>query len=97
MSASARTPSFWLAIGNFSAVVLALAALLAASSEVTAGPPYLADDPEPVEYRHWEFYLASLFTKGSPSLGGYRPASGSELWAQRSARPILQSRAFCRE
>jgi hypothetical protein len=23
------------------------------------GPPYITDDPEPVEYRHWEFYLAS--------------------------------------
>jgi hypothetical protein len=24
-----------------------------------AGPPFVTDDPEPVEYRHWEFYLAS--------------------------------------
>jgi hypothetical protein len=24
-----------------------------------AGPPYTTDDPEPVEYRHWEFYLAT--------------------------------------
>ena len=24
-----------------------------------AGPPYTTDDPEPVEYRHWEIYLAS--------------------------------------
>ena len=24
-----------------------------------AGPPFFTDDPEPVEYRHWEFYLAS--------------------------------------
>lgn len=23
-----------------------------------AGPPYTTDDPEPVEYRHWEVYLA---------------------------------------
>ncbi len=23
-----------------------------------AGPPFLTDDPEPVEYRHWEAYLA---------------------------------------
>jgi len=28
-----------------------------------AGPPYITDDPEPVEYQHWEVYLASLFTK----------------------------------
>ena len=25
-----------------------------------AGPPFLTDDPEPVEYKHWEIYLASL-------------------------------------
>ena len=30
-----------------------------------AGPPYITDDPEPVEYQHWEVYLASLFTKQS--------------------------------
>lgn len=24
-----------------------------------AGPPFLTDDPEPVEYRHWEIYVAS--------------------------------------
>jgi hypothetical protein len=24
-----------------------------------AGPPYQTDDPEPVEYRHWELYLAT--------------------------------------
>ena len=28
-----------------------------------AGPPYITDDPEPVEYQHWEVYLGSLFTK----------------------------------
>ena len=26
-----------------------------------AGPPFLTDDPEPVEYRHWEVYLASQY------------------------------------
>jgi hypothetical protein len=25
----------------------------------TAGPPFKTDDPEPVDFRHWEFYLAS--------------------------------------
>lgn len=29
------------------------------SDQALAGPPYDTDDPEPVEYRHWEFYLAS--------------------------------------
>jgi hypothetical protein len=29
------------------------------SSKASAGPPYVTDDPEPVEYLHWEMYLAS--------------------------------------
>jgi hypothetical protein len=45
----------------FSVTLLAL--LLGASVAAFAGPPYVTDDPEPVEYRHWEVYLASIFTK----------------------------------
>jgi hypothetical protein len=33
-----------------------------------AGPPFLTDDPEPVEYQHWEAYL---FTMGMSSGSGY--------------------------
>ncbi len=33
--------------------------LLVSETSSFAGPPYATDDPEPVEYRHWEFYLAS--------------------------------------
>jgi len=28
-----------------------------------AGPPFVTDDPEPVDYRHWEFYIASMHTE----------------------------------
>jgi hypothetical protein len=28
-----------------------------------AGPPYITDDPVPVEFQHWELYLASIFSK----------------------------------
>ena len=27
-----------------------------------AGPPFKTDDPEPVEYKHWEIYLASQYS-----------------------------------
>ena len=27
---------------------------------VHAGPPFNTDDPEPVEYKHWEFYISSI-------------------------------------
>jgi hypothetical protein len=34
-------------------------AVILVSTEASAGPPYTTDDPEPVEYEHWEAYLAS--------------------------------------
>jgi hypothetical protein len=42
----------------FSILILSLISLFA-SHLVLAGPPFVTDDPEPVEYRHWEVYLAS--------------------------------------
>ncbi len=35
-----------------------------------AGPPFATDDPEPVEYRHWEFYVASEHEKTADGWGG---------------------------
>jgi hypothetical protein len=29
------------------------------SSNLLAGPPFLTDDPQPVDFKHWEFYVAS--------------------------------------
>jgi hypothetical protein len=41
--------------------------------EALAGPPYLTDDPEPVEYQHWELYLASLDFKTAGDWSGTAP------------------------
>jgi Putative MetA-pathway of phenol degradation len=38
-------------------------ALLLTSCLAMAGPPFITDDPEPVEYQHHEFYIASLQTR----------------------------------
>ena len=35
------------------------AAVVVAPAGGYAGPPYTTDDPEPVEFRHWEFYVAT--------------------------------------
>jgi hypothetical protein len=40
-------------------VAVAATAVLLLPVMAKAGPPYTTDDPEPVEYRHWEFYLAT--------------------------------------
>jgi len=50
-------------------VVLLILGPLAAS----AGPPFITDDPEPVDHQHWEFYLASMDTKTTDGWSGTAP------------------------
>jgi hypothetical protein len=38
-----------------------------------AGPPFLTDDPEPVELGHWEFYLASQWSIANHAGTGTAP------------------------
>jgi len=54
MAASPRL-AYWIFVG-VSAALLSVAA----DNDANAGPPYMTDDPEPVEYQHFEFY--TLFT-----------------------------------
>ena len=35
--------------------------LMLAASRAPAGPPYVTDDPEPVDFHHWEVYLSSIY------------------------------------
>jgi hypothetical protein len=37
------------------------------------GPPFVTDDPEPVEYRHWEIYLASQVAHDADGWSGTAP------------------------
>ena len=39
-----------------------------------AGPPFLTDDPEPVPFKHWEFYLFSTVDDTPGSTSGAGPA-----------------------
>jgi hypothetical protein len=38
-----------------------------------AGPPFRTDDPEPVAYKHWEFYLAHTYDKDKDGVSGTAP------------------------
>lgn len=38
-----------------------------------AGPPFTTDDPEPVEYRHWEVYIASQLEHDKDGWSGTSP------------------------
>jgi hypothetical protein len=52
---------------------LLAAPVLAASSLALAGPPFLTDDPEPVDYQHHELYLATQQTKTADGRAGTLP------------------------
>ena len=53
--------------------VLLVGALLPDGLSAQAGPPYQTDDPDPVEYRHWEFYLATQGVKADDVAAGTAP------------------------
>jgi hypothetical protein len=55
---------------SFSATVRLLVCFPGAA---LAGPPFTTDDPEPVTYRHWEFYVASQNTKSADGWSGTAP------------------------
>ena len=40
--------------------ILLILIFFSACLEDFAGPPFETDDPEPVEYKHWEYYISSM-------------------------------------
>ncbi len=52
---------------------LVAAAALGWPLHTSAGPPFITDDPEPVNYQHWEFYLASQHTETADGWSGTAP------------------------
>ncbi len=45
-------------------LALVASVLMAASETTVAGPPFMTDDPEPLEYQHSEAYVFSTYDKG---------------------------------
>ena len=41
-------------------IVLFIGLFFSLASPVFAGPPFNTDDPEPVPFKHWEFYISSI-------------------------------------
>src|SRR5206468_5875190 len=52
---------------------LVLLLLPLCSLTALAGPPFVTDDPEPVYYQHWEFYIASQHIETSDGWSGTAP------------------------
>jgi len=44
-------------------IVAGFLLLLVGAPMANAGPPFITDDPEPVELHHWEVYIFSLYTR----------------------------------
>lgn len=61
-------------------------ALVVGGSAAWAGPPFRTDDPEPVEYQHWEVYAFSAATHVKGDTAGILP--GVEI--NYGAAPDLQ-------
>lgn len=68
-----------------SSVPFAIATLLG-SATTHAGPPYVTDDPEPVEHRHWEFYVATQHSVTADGASGTAP----QVEVNYGALPDLQ-------
>lgn len=70
--------------------LLALAAILALLPSLAManrfGPPYFTDDPEPVDFHHWEVYFASIYTHSMGQISGTFP----HIEVNYGAAPNLQ-------
>src|SRR5665213_3342011 len=49
--------------------------LLLSAQFALAGPPFITDDPDPVEYKHWEAYLFTIYNHTQHTNFGQYPAA----------------------
>jgi Putative MetA-pathway of phenol degradation len=62
-----RMPRRWPVVTALSVLIVML------GGKAEAGPPFVTDDPETVEYQHWEFYIASQDIRIPGDLSGTGP------------------------
>jgi hypothetical protein len=72
---------------NFRARTTLLVVFLIASMSAFAGPPFLTDDPEPVDYHCWEAYLFGL---GDHTSGGRYSIEGPAVELNYGVLPDTQ-------
>ncbi len=56
-----------------SALALYFILILMNAPSTLAGPPFRTDDPEPVEYKHWEFYIGNTYSNDKDGVSGTAP------------------------
>jgi hypothetical protein len=70
-----RTTATWMkTIRGVVAMLVVGVANIATQNTAFAGPPFLTDDPEPVDYQHWEIYGFFQQTKAGGEKSGVLPA-----------------------
>ncbi len=57
----------------FTRSFIAAVTIFSVAGTACAGPPFVTDDPEPVDYQHWEFYVASMDSKLGGDWSGSAP------------------------
>jgi hypothetical protein len=60
-------------VSLFAVIAVGILPLILGTMVVWAGPPFVTDDPEPVELRHWEVYVASQHAKDKDGWSGTAP------------------------
>ena len=74
-----------IAFGGPAARLLAMCLMLAFSSTLAfAGPPFLTDDPEPVQFHHYEAYVFSTVDRSNGSTFAQIPAFEFNIGAARN-------------
>jgi hypothetical protein len=66
--------------------VVVLCAAVATAFAGGGGPPFITDDPEPVDYKHWEVYFASIHS----NMGGAWAGTAPHIEVNYGAAPNLQ-------
>ena len=75
----------------------ALALLVSASTSALAGPPFQTDDPEPIEFRNYEFYMFAT-SDGTPvetDIFGPALEFTGELFPMSTSTSSFPPRRFC--
>ncbi|HTQ10738.1 MAG TPA: hypothetical protein VMI31_11745 [Fimbriimonadaceae bacterium] len=67
-------------------MLLVIVLPIAARAGDRYGPPYLTDDPEPVDFQHWEFYIATQYLHAHGDVNG----TGPHFELNYGAAPNLQ-------
>ena len=62
-----------MSLSIYKTAVLIILCFLCCLHTALAGPPFYADDPQPVDFRHWEFYISSVNTIQTDHWSGTSP------------------------